>query len=163
MVREEKGMSRGLQNVELYSLFLELNSLCFDDWLPKTLIVSSSKRLKRRAGACYFYEYPNGVIKPLEICLSEIYIKKYPDEIESILLHEMIHMKLGHIRHNQEFHNYIDYLYVTFGKEVKVIGKSMKYFYQCDNCSKLYILDEDISPLLYRCKECYGTLRDLKN
>ena len=155
-------MARGFQNIELYSLFLELNSLCFEDWLPKTLIVSSSKRLRRRAGACYFYEYPNGVIKPLEICLSEKYIRMYPEDIESVLLHEMIHMRLGHIRHNQEFHNYIDYLDRSFGKKVKVIGETMKYFYQCACCSKVYILDEEISPFLYRCNECYGALNSFK-
>ena len=71
-------MPKGQKDLELHQKFLELNDKYFDNFLSKNLIVSKSKRLTRRAGSCYFYVYPNGVVRPLEICVSEKYIEKYP-------------------------------------------------------------------------------------
>lgn len=119
-------MAKGFQDVGLYSLFLQLNQKYFDGWLPNTLIVSRSKRLTRKAGVCYFYRYPNGVIKPLEICLSDLYIKMYSEDIESVLLHEMIHMKLGHIKHNWEFIAEMNRLNLLYNLHIKIVGKSLK-------------------------------------
>lgn len=118
-------MAKGFQDVGLYSLFLRLNQEYFDSWLPNTLIVSRSKRMTRKAGVCYFYTYPNGVIKPLEICLSDLYIGKYPNDIVGVLLHEMIHMKLGHIKHNDEFLNEVTRLNLLYNLNIKIIGESM--------------------------------------
>lgn len=118
-------MSKGFQDVELYSLFLKLNQKYFSNWLPKTLIVSRSKRMLRKAGVCYFYTYSNGVIKPLEICLSDLYLKRYPEDKDSVLLHEMIHMKLGHINHNLEFLCEMYKLNLLYDLNIKVIGKML--------------------------------------
>ncbi len=116
-------MAKGFQDVELYSLFLRLNQQYFDSWLPNTLIVSRSKRLTRKAGVCYFYIYPNGVIKPLEICLSDLYLSVYPEDVVSVLLHEMIHMKLGHIKHNSEFVNEMNRLNSQYNLNIKIVGE----------------------------------------
>lgn len=115
-------MAKGFQDVELYSLFLKLNQMYFDSWLPNTMVVSRSTRLSRKAGVCYFYCYPNGVVKPLEICVADKYIKAFPNDVESVLLHEMIHMKLGHIKHNTEFINEMNRLNLLYGLDIKVIG-----------------------------------------
>ena len=118
-------MANGFQDVELYSLFLQLNQKYFESWLPNTLIVSRSKRLSRKAGVCYFYKYPNGVIKPLEIRVSDLYISMYPEDTSSVLLHEMIHMKLGHIKHNIEFVNEMNRLNLLYDLNIKIIGEKM--------------------------------------
>ena len=151
-------MAKGLQDVELYTLFLRLNQEYFDNWLPKTLIVSRSSRLTRRAGACYFYIYPNGTVKPLEICLSDKYLKRFPNEVENVLLHEMIHMKLGHIRHNQDFHNQMEFLNKTFNLGIKVIGYDMHYFYQCNHCGRVYRFEDRINTFLCKCEDCNNFL-----
>lgn len=119
-------MAKGFQDVDLYSLFLQLNQKYFESWLPNTLIVSRSKRLTRKAGVCYFYSYPNGVIKPLEICLSDLYMSLYPDDIVGVLLHEMIHMKLGHIKHNWEFIAEMNRLNLLYNLHIKIIGEKME-------------------------------------
>ena len=119
-------MAKGFQDIELYSLFLHLNQQYFDNWLPNTLIVSRSKRLTRKAGVCYFYHYPNGVVKPLEICISDLYITEYPQDIAAVLLHEMIHMKLGHIKHNWEFILEMEKLNLLYNLNIKIVGKELK-------------------------------------
>lgn len=119
-------MAKGFQDVGLYSLFLRLNQEYFDSWLPNTLIVSRSRRLTRKAGVCYFYTYPNGVVKPLEICLSDLYITLYPKDTIGVLLHEMIHMKLGHIKHNDEFICEMEKLNLLYDLNIKIIGESVE-------------------------------------
>ena len=119
-------MAKGFQDIELYSLFLQLNQKYFEGWLPNTLIVSRSKLLKNKAGVCYFYRYPNGVIKPLEICLSDLYISTYSEDISSGLLHEMIHMKIGHIKHNWEFIAEMNRLNLLYNLNIKIVGKELK-------------------------------------
>lgn len=119
-------MAKGFQDIELYSLFLQLNQRYFDNWLPNTLIISRSNRLKRKAGVCYFYRYPNGVIKPLEICLSDVYINTYSEDTASVLLHEMIHMKIGHIKHNWEFVAEMNRLNLLYNLNIKIFGKNLE-------------------------------------
>lgn len=156
-------MPKGFQDVELYSLFLKLNQMYFDSWLPNTMVVSRSSKLTRRAGACYFYIYPNGTIKPLEICLSDKYLKRFPTEIEPVLLHEMIHMKLGHTRHNQDFHSQMDYLNELFGLNIKVIGYDMHYFYRCLSCGRVYRYEDKVDIISHKCEDCFGMLESLEN
>ena len=119
-------MAKGFQDIELYSLFLQLNQKYFEGWLPNNLIVSRSKLLKNKAGVCYFFRYPNGVIKPLEICLSDLYISTYSEDISSVLLHEMIHMKIGHIKHNWEFIAEMNRLNLLYNLNIKIVGKELK-------------------------------------
>ena len=81
--------------------------------------------MSRKAGVCYFYVYPNGDIKPLEICISDLYLKKYPEDCDCVLLHEMIHMKLGHIKHNLEFLCEMNKLNLLYNLNIDIIGKRL--------------------------------------
>ena len=154
-------MPKGQKDLELNQKFLELNDKYFDNFLSKNLIVSKSKRLTRRAGSCYFYVYPNGVVRPLEICVSEKYIEKYPFEIESVLLHEMIHIKLGNTNHGPDFLKELEYLNSTFNLAIKVMGLDMQYFYRCKNCGKVFCLMEKINPLFYLCNDCNSEIEEI--
>lgn len=155
-------MPKGVQDVELHSIFLEYNEKYFGNLLSKNLIVSTSKRLTRRAGSCYFYIYPNGVIRPMEICISQKYIEKYPLEKTSVLLHEMIHMKLGNVNHGPDFLKELNFLNSNFGLHIKVLGSDLQYFYKCSKCGKIFCLNDKINLLLYRCNSCYNELYALK-
>lgn len=154
----EKGnFGRTLQ--EKYILF---NEKYFEGRLPKNIKVLVSKRMTYRAGASYFYKFSDGSILPLKIVLSEWYVKKFSSEIESVLLHEMIHIKLGNIEHNQEFLTIMSELNEKYGYTIKVKGSDMKYYYKCTKCGKIFKLQEEINIEFYCCDNCLSTLEVLE-
>lgn len=105
--------------------YLKLNDTYFNGVLPRDIIISKSSRMKRKAGVCYFNFFSNGEIKPFEICLSEWYLKIYPYDLEGVLLHEMIHMKLKSNLHNIDFLDEVKRFDSIFGIEVPIIGKAI--------------------------------------
>ncbi len=153
----KENFGRNLQ--EKYILF---NEKYFEGKLSKDVKVLVSKRMTYRAGASYFYKYSNGSIKPLKIVLSEWYVKKFSSEVDSVLLHEMIHMSLGNIEHGKDFVTIMNELNEKYGYDIKVIGSDMKYYYKCTKCGKIFVLQEKINSEFYCCDNCLSTLEVLE-
>lgn len=114
---------KGKNEFKYKECYLKLNEKYFAGLLPKGVIISKSSKLKSKAGICYFNFYSNGLIKPFEICLSEWYLKVYPYDLEGVLLHEMIHMKLKNNLHNLDFLKEVKRFDETFGIKVPIVGK----------------------------------------
>jgi len=77
------------------------NSKFFNDELPKSIIPEYSSRLTSSAGICK-KTIKKGNLKT-KVKISTHYLKKYPDELMSILLHEMIHVKHPYDGHQRKF------------------------------------------------------------
>lgn len=148
---------KGISEEDLHSKFLDLNRKYFGDCLPKKIKITKSKRMTRKAGACYFWNYMDRV-EPIEIRLSEKYLQRYPFELDSVLLHEMIHMKLGNIGHAYDFVSEIERLKKDYGVKVRVKGLNLQYIYECSNCGKRYILEEELNTVFFICGLCGSKL-----
>lgn len=146
----------------LYELYDNFNSKYFNNTLPKSseIIIEWSGRLTASAGICY-RKAKNSIIR-----LSTHYHKDFPEEIESTLLHEMIHLKIK--GHGQEFKKEINRIN-SLGGNVKRFSKRrstkkrINWIYKCKKCSKKYERNHKISKLnRYRCGICRGKLEEIK-
>ena len=133
----------------------------FEGIFPNDLKITISKRLCKKAGICLF-QILNGVVRPLEIRLSLVYLETYPNDLENILLHELVHLKLGHIYHDCTFLREINGLYKQYGLHVKLIGEPLVFSYICNGCGKIYKLNERLKKLdNYVCNICYSRIKEL--
>ena len=114
-------------NDELANLFVRLNQKHFTGSLPVAR-VQWSNRL-RIAGSCR--------PQTREIRLSSLYHTHYPDELESTLLHEMLH--LVYPTHNAEFCRFAEKLGIAVHcREYPGIHPRSRYVYQCPNCRTVF-------------------------
>jgi len=122
----------GLMEIrELYELYNKFNILFFYGKLPKPqeVKIEWSDRLSRSAGVCY----KNRRI----IRLSTSYHFKYPEDIESTLLHEMIHLKIkGHGKEFQDELKRINSLGGSVARYSKGPAKEAKWEYICEGCGQ---------------------------
>lgn len=155
-------MPKGKQSLWLYLKYLYLNRMYFEDSLPKMLVISESNRLIRKAGISYFDSFPDGTMLPIEICLSRSYITHYPNEVNCVLLHEMVHIKLKTVEHGSCFKREIDYLRDEYNLHIPLEGFYNNYCYICLECGKIYSLPKRINTILYFCNECFSEIEELE-
>lgn len=116
---------------ELYELYNNYNKLYFENKLPKASQVRLewSNRLSRSAGVCYRI---SRIIR-----LSTAYHKKYPKEIGSTLLHEMVHLRVK--GHGDDFKKELKRIQGLGGKVSrysKEAAKEPRWEYTCINCGQ---------------------------
>lgn len=145
----------------VYQRFRVLNELYFDGLFPNDLKISLSRRLYRKAGICLF-QVINGTVRPIEIRLSSKYLELYPDDLENVLLHELIHLKLGHINHDNSFVEELQRLNKKYGLHIRVKGKPLFFKYGCKICGKEYLVCEKIKDLSsYVCSVCFSKIEEI--
>lgn len=140
--------------IDLYKLFYSLNSRYFNSSLPLSTKVEWSNRLTGSAGICY----TNKKI----IRLSTHYHTRHPEDIESTLIHEMIHLNVH--GHGSGFYNEMARIQrlggnvSRYSKERAVIKKP-KWFYKCSNplCRNEFYRFRKI-PSGSVCAFCYSRL-----
>jgi len=146
----------------LYELYEFFNSKYFNNTLPKSsdVLIEWSSRLTASAGICY----PKP-INPI-IRLSTHYHEKFPEEIESTLLHEMIHLTIN--GHGVNFKKEIDRIN-SLGGNVKRYSKQrakekkINWIYKCKKCSREYKRNRKFSNISkYRCGACKGKILEIK-
>ncbi|MDW7667612.1 MAG: SprT-like domain-containing protein [Bacillota bacterium] len=149
-------------NRNLYELYGSFNTKYFNNTLPKPsdIIIEWSGRLTASAGVCYPKSY-----KPI-IRLSTHYHEDFPEDIESTLLHEMIHLKIK--GHGKDFKNEIIRINSLGGKvnrysKRRATKKKINWIYKCKSCSKEYERTRKFSNInKYRCGLCKGKLKEIK-
>lgn len=103
--------------IKRYNLF---NYLYFNSDLQKKIDIEISDKLSSKVGLCYFYMVDNKIISVHKIVISKWLIDNFPDEVDNVLLHEMVHMKVGHTKHNKEFKYQMNILNSLYGRNIKL-------------------------------------------
>lgn len=144
---------------KLYLLYEEYNRLYFANKLPPTkdVILAYSGRLTAAAGICY----PSKRI----IRLSTHYHTKYPEEVGSTLLHEMIHLLV--FRHGKEFKAWVRYIrklggFVELHARERATEAVYHWYYRCTACGHVYPRKKRMPKAgrNYRCGHCRGLLEE---
>ncbi|MCC5911946.1 MAG: SprT family zinc-dependent metalloprotease [Clostridiaceae bacterium] len=139
---------------KLYALYEEFNTKYYNGKLPSNVTIEWSNRLTRSAGMCY----PSKKI----IRLSTHYHKKFPEEIGSTLLHEMIHLII--LDHGPTFKKEIQRIEAMGGtvsryaKEAAKL-KSPSWKWVCTKCKTSYTRYRR-GAKNYKCRVCNGQLKD---
>src|SRR6056297_3049978 len=149
-------------NSNLYELYDEFNIKYFNSILPKSskIVLEWSGRLTASAGICY-RKPKNSIIR-----LSTHYHEDFPEEIESTLLHEMIHLKIK--GHGPKFKDEIKRINLLGGNvkrysKRRATKKKINWIYKCKGCSKEYQRTRKFSNInKYRCGICKGKLKEIK-
>lgn len=124
---------------------------------PDAVRVEWSNRLTASAGICY----PRVRV----IRLSTHYHKKYPDEIESTLLHEMIHLIVP--GHGPEFYRWLERIRAAGGRverysKERALPKPARWRYTCVRCGQAALRIRRLANggRHHRHRGCGGALRE---
>lgn len=140
---------------ELYRLYCEYNYKYFNNKLPKRdeVTIEWSTRLSCSAGVCYRQRKL--------IRLSTAYHIRYPEEIGSTLLHEMIHLKIrGHGPKFQDEMRRIMALGGKVSRYSKEAAKAPRWKYVCLKC-KATIKKYKRYPKNIICGRCRGKFEEI--
>ncbi len=135
---------------ELYRIYDEYNVKYFQSQLSDNITIEWSSRLTRSAGICY--------MKKKIIRLSTHYHMRYPQDIKSTLLHEMIHLIIP--GHGREFKEQVERINGLGGKVSRYSRERAKipekfWLYICPICSKHIIRTARLHKSKhYKCTEC---------
>lgn len=141
-------------NQDLYAKYLEFNKKYFDNKLPFDVKVVWDNRLVASAGS-YNWSWGN---TNKTIKLSPHYIKKFPEELDNILLHEMIHAS-GIRGHGERFKKEMRRIN-SFGWNVQTHSKerAVTHTYVCKQCKQTIKRSRRINVERYVCGKCGGKL-----
>lgn len=139
---------------ELQSRYREFNERYFENVLPGEIIIEWSKRMTSAAGLCNF--------RKKTIKLSVWYHLKYPEEIDSTLLHEMIHLVVP--GHGPQFKYYLKKLQdlgANVSRYSKEKAKDPRWLYVCPQCgSSFKAYNRCINR--YICRRCKSKFKESK-
>lgn len=121
--------------------YRRFNRDIFKDKLPKEIHISLSDKMISKAGALYFYKFLNGDIEVIRLVISKRYIECFPFELDNVLLHEMIHIKLKNIGHERDFKREMTRINNKFGYDIKTKGYSMKNYVKYSQNEKFDFLE----------------------
>jgi len=154
---------------ELKNLYRKFKRLYFKDRVPlvKFVDVAFSGRLSRCAGLCYHHKNGDDINKKHKIRLSPHYHERHPEELESTLIHEMIHLYVNdHKYYFIEELNRINRLIknkepnksliTIHSLEPAKIRHKMLHYYECKHCGVLYTTKRkyhDITCWRHKCKD----------
>ena len=147
--------------VELYEKYEYYNSILFNDSLPKaeSVTIEWDQRLTAAAGNCRAGRK--------HIKLSPAYHTKFPEEIESTLVHEMIHLS-GVRGHGTAFeiemnriNRQIPELKITKYATARATEKAYNWKYVCEKCNQEHKRAKRLKNAgrNHRCK-CGGSLKE---
>lgn len=163
---------------DLYKLKKEFANKYFLDSYYDILVnceISWNNRFNGATAGVARFINKNGVIyRKIEI--SSKYIQYYPNQLKTVLLHEMIHIILDiNERHGIKFieqMNRINKALEIEGEENrisikipfnKVMPKKYKYSYLCEKCGMIYNrVKNPINIRKYVCGKCLGKLKNIK-
>lgn len=104
----------------LMKRYILFNSIYFNNKLQKKIDIEISDKLKSKVGLCYFYMVGDRIISVQKIVISKWLIENYSEEVDNVLLHEMVHIKVGHTKHNKEFQTQMNLLNSLYGRDIKL-------------------------------------------
>lgn len=135
---------------ELHTIYDVFNFKYFDAQLPNKVTIEWSNRLTRSAGICY--------IKKKIIRISTHYHIRYPQDIKSTLLHEMIHLVTP--GHGKEFKGQVERIKALGGQVNRYSRERAKipekfWLYVCPDCKKQTIRISRLHKSKhYKCTGC---------
>lgn len=122
------------EKYDLQDMLIEFNNQFFNFDFIEDVEIKWSKRLTRVAGNCWRYASGRKVIK-----LSVYYFRKFPEEVKSVLLHEMIHLEVN--GHGREFRAEIDRVNNELGTDLvsrfSQEAANIKYLTYCPECKEI--------------------------
>lgn len=133
------------------------NRLYFGGKLSASAKVMWSNRLKVTAGINYT---DDNLIK-----ISIDYMKKYPEDLDGVLLHEMVHQIIPN--HSKEFKKYVKELEEKSGIKIPLEGREMKgqerkHKYTCPKCKIYFDRAREIDLSRARCGKCNSRFKKIK-
>lgn len=144
---------------ELYRLYEIFNARYFAGKLPPAanITITYSNRLTASAGVCY----PQRRI----IRLSSHYHLKFPDDVESTLLHEMIHFETP--QHGADFETRVREILKRGGRvsrhaKERATPALQRWRYSCLKCGRKHPRSRRLKGggINHRCGRCRGNLRE---
>ncbi|MFW6282120.1 MAG: SprT-like domain-containing protein [bacterium] len=126
----EEEVRKKCSKYKLKKLANKLNKKYFNysEDIMSPLIVKLDGRLTSSGGVCRSYRR--------EIKISPKYIRKYPDQLENVLIHEMIHLKINN--HGKDFYDEMKRINKLAGKKVVTRHtkeqSEIKYLTYCPKC-----------------------------
>ena len=137
------------RNTDVYKVYRYQNAKYFGGMLPFNVRITWNNRLSRCAGYCTNHDR--------DISLSPHYADRFPDDIPSVLLHEMIH--LWERNHTAGFNNQLERIRELggdvhrFSKGRAKEKKGKKYTVRCIGCGNIHKRDRLINDHS-RCAAC---------
>ena len=104
----------------LMKRYILFNSIYFNNKLQKKIDIEISDKLKSKVGLCYFYMVGDRIISVQKIVISKWLIENYPEEVDNVLLHEMVHIIVGLTKHNKEIQTQMNLLNSLYGRDIKL-------------------------------------------
>lgn len=135
--------SNGL-NTDLKALYNYYNKKYFNCELPRNTEVFFNSRLRSAGGWC--------MDQDRTLCLSTDYISKYPEEVDNVMLHEMIHIRVH--SHNESFSREMARIRDIGGDVTRYTKKrTRKYIVRCTGCGSEFRRSKLIPDSSY-CSKC---------
>lgn len=135
---------------ELYKMYKDSNHKYFYGKLPNDVTIEWSNRLTSSAGICY--------VKKKVIRLSTHYHRRYPLDVTSTLLHEMIHLVTP--GHGKEFKQQVERIKALGGNVSRYSKERAKipekfWLYICPICNKQIMRIARLhKSKRYKCTKC---------
>jgi len=129
----------------------KFNKEYFNNQLPYDTKIEWSTKMTKSAGLC--------IPRKKIIRISWHYARRFPEDVENTLIHEMIHLKFPN--HGPQFYAEVDRIN-AYGK-MKVsrfsLGRAAepKYYYICTKCGIQFGRDKRVNIARYVC-QCNGKL-----
>lgn len=146
---------------ELYRRYEDFAARYFDGKLPPAheVTIEWSNRLTSSAGRC------SGPLKIIR--LSTHYHRRFPEEIDVTLLHEMIHLLVP--GHGPEFYRWMDHINAR-GGHVRRYAKERatparhRWLYTCAGCGRKHPRRRRLphGGRRHRCRGCNGKVRETR-
>lgn len=150
--------------INLEAKYKEFNERFFNSRLPEPntngFSIEWSTRMTRSAGMLH----RKGGKRTIK--LSTHYAQRFPEDVENVLAHEMIHLK--HANHGPAFKREAERINREGGMQIKVYAegraKEGRWLYKCQNCGTQHERDKRLphGGQNHRCR-CSGKLIENKN
>lgn len=156
-------------DVQLKLMYNRYNGEIFGGKLPSLVPIYWSNRMTSGAGVCR-YEWKKDLVARTKIAqnfkigLSVPYHDKFPEQIVSTLVHEMIHVLLPGHHHDHWFKAEMYRIRRDFGITISVHSaerateKKYRYLYGCTRCDMKYERIKVVDLVRQRCGKCRSEL-----
>lgn len=141
----------------LYNRYEHYNKRYFEGKLPakEEVTIEWSDRLISAAGNCRK--------KAKVIRLSTHYFKKFPEELDETLVHEMIHLLVPN--HGRDFEKWMSFINnqgeLLITKYSRERAADTRWMYVCENCGFKYPRSNKLrKTTTWHCGKCKGSLRE---
>ena len=164
--------------VDLRKKYNEYNERYFNNELPELeagkVDIEWSSRMTASAGMMVLRQSYCGKVADRKIKISTHYAERYPEDVDNVIIHEMIHILHPHDNHNEPFQQKADEINrkaEQLGEAIKITvhasdsAKAPKWSYICDSCGRDHTRQRRAKNggTGYRCGKCKGKLTERKN